>query len=171
MNTTFYAPTGAATQVVTHILLVEDDRLTADLLRFVFERQGWQVTQVADGQAAQALLQGPAGFDAVVLDLLLPQLGGLALLAWLRGQPALGALPVLVLSALDGDEVPVQAFDAGASDFVRKPFNPDELLARLRRLLPGYRPGPRAERQWTAPVADLHSDLSAPARGNSHGPS
>ena len=115
------------------ILVVDDDALTLALLRHVLERQGLQVSAATDGRAAQDLLQADPGFDALVLDLLLPQIGGLALLAWLRQQPALATLPVLVLSALDGGEEAVQALAAGASDYMRKPFNPDELLARLRR--------------------------------------
>lgn len=130
------SPVHRPLRVAPRILVVDDDPLTLALLRHVLERQGLQVSTVADGRAAQDLLQGGPGFDAVVLDLLLPQIGGLALLAWLRQQPAMVSLPVLVLSALDGGQEAVQALTAGASDYLRKPFNPDELLARLRRWLP-----------------------------------
>jgi len=133
----------------THVLVVEDEPMTADLLRFVLERQGYRTSHVVDGLAAKAWLQGPERVDAMVLDLLLPQLGGLDLLRWLRVQPSRALLPVLVLSALDGDDVAVQAFRAGASDYLRKPFNPDELLARLRRCM-------ESPAQDLAPAASRH---------------
>ena len=118
------------------ILVVEDDAFTTALLRFLLERQGLQVQTVADGPSALArLAQGPVP-DAVVLDLLLPQVSGLAVLARLREQPAWAQTPVLVLSALDAGSDMAQAFAAGAHDYLSKPFNPEELLARLQRLLP-----------------------------------
>ena len=80
------------------------------------------------------------GTDAVLLDLLLPQLGGLAVLERLRQHPAWVNTPVVVLSALDAGSDLAQAFAAGASDYVTKPFNPEELLARLQRLLPNTWP-------------------------------
>ena len=126
------------------ILLVEDDAFTVALLRFVLERQGLQVHTVADGPAALACMeQGPVP-DAVLLDLLLPQLGGLAVLERLRQHPGWAHTPVVVLSALDAGSDLAQAFAAGANDYVTKPFNPEELLARLQRLLPNAWPTPAA---------------------------
>lgn len=122
------------------ILVVEDDAFTLALLRFVLERQGLQVQTVADGPAALACIaQGPVP-DAVLLDLLLPQVSGLAVLERLRQSPAWAQTPVVVLSALDAGSDLAQAFAAGASDYVTKPFNPEELLARLQRLLPNTWP-------------------------------
>lgn len=118
------------------ILVVEDDAFTVALLRFLLERQGLRVRTAADGPSALACIeQGPVP-DAVVLDLLLPQLSGLAVLARLRQQPAWAHTPVVVLSALDAGSEMAQAFAAGANDYLTKPFNPEELLARLQRLLP-----------------------------------
>lgn len=118
------------------ILVIEDDAFTLALLRFLFERQGLRVLTATDGPSALACLaQGPVP-DAVVLDMLLPQLSGLAVLARLRQQPAWAQTPVVVLSALDAGHEMAQAFAAGANDYLTKPFNPEELLARLQRLLP-----------------------------------
>lgn len=121
------------------ILVVEDDTFMASLLRFLLERQGMTVTVLGDGRAAIdriESLQGNASFDAVLLDLRLPQVSGLEVLTRLRQQPAWLGTSVLVLSALDtGGEV-AAALDAGANDYMTKPFNHEELLARLRRLLP-----------------------------------
>lgn len=118
------------------ILVVEDDEFMAALVRAMLERQQMRVSCVADGRAAlERLDEGPV-FDAVVLDLMLPQVSGLEVLAQLRQRAGWQDTPVLVLSAVDaGDEI-ARAFAAGASDYVVKPFNPEEFLARLARLLP-----------------------------------
>lgn len=119
-----------------HILVIEDDAFMAALLRFLFERQSLQVTVLTDGRAALECLKQPARFDAVVLDLRLPQVSGMEVLACLRQHPDWVATPVLVLSALDTGAQVAAALQGGASDYLTKPFNPEELLARLRRLLP-----------------------------------
>lgn len=118
------------------ILVIEDDDFTASLLQFVLERQQMQVTRVADGRTALNLIAQGHACDAVLLDLMLPQVSGLEVLAQLRQRAGWQDTPVLVLSAVDaGDEI-ARAFAAGASDYVVKPFNPEEFLARLARLLP-----------------------------------
>lgn len=118
------------------ILLVEDDEFMSSLLTFMLERQNMQVIHAADGRAALEHIQGPARCDALVLDLMLPQIGGMDILARIRQQAGWAGVPVLVVSALDSGAQIAAALQAGASDFVSKPFNPQELLARLTRLLP-----------------------------------
>lgn len=113
------------------ILVIEDDDFTAALLQFLLERQQMQVTRVADGRAAlNRIAQGHA-CDAVLLDLMLPQVSGTEVLRQLRQHPGWANRPVLVLSALDSGEDIAHAFTSGASDYLIKPFNPEELLARL----------------------------------------
>ncbi len=119
-----------------HLLVIEDDAFMAALLRFLLERQGLQVTVLGDGRAALECLQSEARFDAVVLDLRLPQVSGMEVLTRMRALAAWNRTPVLVLSALDGGQEVAAALDAGAGDYLTKPFDPQELLARLRRLLP-----------------------------------
>jgi two-component system sensor histidine kinase/response regulator len=114
-----------------HILVIEDDDFMGTLLQFVLERQHMQVTRVADGRAALERIDLGAPVDAVVLDWMLPQVSGLEVLAHLRQHPDWAQRPVLVLSALDGGSDIARAFQAGASDYLSKPFNPQELLARL----------------------------------------
>jgi DNA-binding response OmpR family regulator len=123
------------------ILVVEDDPFMASLLRFMLERQQAQVTPVSDGHAALQALQSPGHWDAVLLDLRLPQLSGMEVLAQMRQWPARASTPVMVLSALDTGAEVAAALDAGAGDYLTKPFNPEELLARLRRLLPATAAG------------------------------
>lgn len=118
------------------ILVIEDDEFMASLLGFMLARQNLQVTRVADGQAALAQLDGDQLPDAVVLDLMLPQVSGMQVLEGMKARHGWTDTPVLVLSALDtGGEI-ARAFHAGASDYVTKPFNPEEFMARLMRLLP-----------------------------------
>lgn len=118
------------------ILVIEDDEFMASLLGFMLARQNLQVTRVADGQAALAQLDGDQVPDAVVMDLMLPQVSGMQVLEGMKARQGWTDTPVLVLSALDtGGEI-ARAFHAGASDYVTKPFNPEEFMARLMRLLP-----------------------------------
>jgi DNA-binding response OmpR family regulator len=117
------------------ILVIEDDEFTAALLRFVFERQQMQVTRVADGRSAMELIRDGHECDAVVLDWMLPQISGLEVLLQIQKHPGWASKPVLVLSAQDDGAQIARAFQAGAADYMTKPFNPEELLARLGRLI------------------------------------
>ncbi len=114
------------------ILLVEDEQLLGEGIQMGLRQAGWQTDWVSDGQAARhALACEP--FAALVLDLGLPRLSGLEVLKGLRA--AGNKLPVLILTARDAPEDVVAALDAGADDYVIKPFNLGELAARLRALI------------------------------------
>lgn len=115
------------------ILIVEDDAFTAQLLQFVFEREKYAVTWLPDGQQAQNHLQQHAPGDVVLLDLMLPHVDGLDLLSQLRSLPAWQHTWVMVLSARDQTSDIRQAFALGADDYMTKPFDPQELLARVQR--------------------------------------
>ncbi len=117
------------------ILLVEDDEFMSSLLTFVLERLQMQVIRVADGHAALQHMTGPADCDAVLLDLMLPQVSGMDVLAHMKRQPGWADVPVLVVSALDSGAQIARALRAGSADYITKTFNPEELLARLSRLL------------------------------------
>lgn len=114
-------------------LVVEDDDHIGHLLRFMLERAGWRVTLARDGREAQACIQQLAPPDIVLLDVMLPFMDGLALLALLRRQPGWAQVPVLMLTAKTQERDIVRALDAGANDYILKPFQPEELLARVRR--------------------------------------
>lgn len=114
------------------ILLVEDDPLLGDGLAAGLAQSGYAVDWLRDGEAAVAALSGEA-FAAVVLDLGLPRRDGLSVLRWLRGRH--DATPVLILTARDRIEDKVQGLDLGADDYVLKPFDLDEVAARLRALV------------------------------------
>ncbi len=114
------------------ILLVEDDRLLGDGLQAGLTQAGYAVDWLRDGEAAVAALSTES-FAAVVLDLGLPKRDGLSVLQWLRGRH--DATPVLILTARDQLEDKVRGLDLGADDYVLKPFDLDEIAARLRALV------------------------------------
>ncbi|MGK0674076.1 MAG: response regulator transcription factor [Halothiobacillaceae bacterium] len=124
------------------ILLAEDDDSLATALREALQRAGYVVDRAADG--AEALFLGQEGlYDAVILDLGLPVRPGLDILRTWRGAGL--TLPVLILTARDAWFEKVDGFNAGADDYLTKPFHPEELLARLAALLRrarGQPPGP-----------------------------
>jgi DNA-binding response OmpR family regulator len=114
-----------------HILAVDDDEGLRELLQEYLSAQGYQVTTVADGVAMDAHLAGhPA--DLVILDLMLPGEDGLALARKLRAR---GDTPIIMLSARGEDVDRIIGLEVGADDYLAKPFNPRELLARIRALL------------------------------------
>ena len=114
------------------ILLVEDDRMLGDGVKAGLAGAGFAVDWVRDGEAALAALAAES-FTAIVLDLGLPRRDGLSVLSALRG--AGNPVPVLVLTARDQVVDKVRCLDLGADDYVVKPFDLDELAARLRALV------------------------------------
>jgi DNA-binding response OmpR family regulator len=117
---------------MAHLLIVEDDELLRDGLCAQLVHAGHSVSSASDGAQAQRLLESTR-FDGVVLDLGLPVVDGISVLQWLRQR--LAALPVLILTARDGVDDRVQGLNAGADDYLTKPFNMAELLARLQAML------------------------------------
>ncbi len=114
------------------ILIVEDDRQLRQSLARGLREESYLVDQAADGEEALALAAAHA-YDAVVLDVLLPHADGLEVCRALRAREA--QVPILMLTALDAVEHRIAGLDAGADDYLTKPFDFGELLARLRALL------------------------------------
>src|ERR1700723_3223497 len=124
-----------------HILVIDDDREIRDLLARFLEKQQIRVTAVRDGkEARRAWTNGH--YQLVVLDLMLPGESGLDLARWLRGQ---SDIPIVMLTAMGEETDRIIGLDLGADDYLAKPFNPRELLARIRAVL--RRAGDRAEKK------------------------
>ena len=116
------------------ILVVDDERAVRDSLRRALELEGYEIELAADGREALSRLEnGDSQPDAVILDVLMPGVDGLEVCRRLRRTGS--RLPVLMLTARAEVENRVEGLDAGADDYVTKPFALEELLARLRALL------------------------------------
>ncbi len=115
-----------------HILVVDDDREIRRLLGDYLARNGYRVSTAADGNEMRHLL-GHSKPDLVVLDVMLPGTDGLELCRELRSQNA--ATPVIMLTARDEEMDRVIGLEMGADDYLAKPFNPRELLARIKSVL------------------------------------
>lgn len=117
-----------------HILLVEDDVAIARLMTIHLQRAGYLLTVCGDGLDAQDLL-AKNHYDGVVLDRMLPGRRGLDVLRWIRGREAIETIPVLMVTALTMAGERVRGLNEGADDYLGKPFEPDELVARVAALL------------------------------------
>jgi two-component system OmpR family response regulator len=126
--------------LLPHILVVDDDREIRDLLGMFLERQNFRVTSVRDAREARRIWPN-GNFQLVILDLMLPGEGGLDFGRWLRSQ---SDVPIVMLTAMADDTDRIIGLELGADDYVPKPFNPRELLARVRAVL---RRGSETERR------------------------
>jgi two-component system response regulator QseB len=114
------------------VLLVEDDGMIAQGLQTALRQANYAVDWVADGKSADAALQDSV-FDLVLLDLGLPQRDGLDVLRGMRRRG--GTTPVIILTARDDVQQRIAGLDAGADDYIVKPFDLDEVMARMRSVL------------------------------------
>ncbi len=128
-------------ETMPHVLVVDDDREIRELLARFLERNRFRVTSARD--AREARRNWPNGhYQLVVLDLMLPGEGGLDLARWLRTQ---SDVPIVMLTAMGEETDRIIGLELGADDYLPKPFNPRELLARIRAVL--RRSSERAERR------------------------
>jgi DNA-binding response OmpR family regulator len=114
--------------------VAEDDEHIGHLLQFMLERAGFAVALATDGRAAQAHIESQPAPAVALFDVMMPFLDGLQLLGLVRRQPGWETVPVMMLTAKARERDIARALDAGASDYLVKPFQPEELLARVRRL-------------------------------------
>ncbi|QQS15079.1 MAG: phosphate regulon transcriptional regulator PhoB [Rhodospirillales bacterium] len=138
-----------------HVLVVEDEAPLVELLRYNLDRAGYRVSTAADGEAAMRAL-GEDMPDLVLLDWMLPLMSGLEVCRQLRRQPTTSNIPIIMLTARGEEQDRVRGLDAGADDYVTKPFSPTELVARVRAVLRRIRP---ALAEQVLGYADLSMDL------------
>jgi CheY-like chemotaxis protein len=112
------------------ILVADDDDDVRELVVFRLERAGYEVVTASDGQEAVAVaLERPP--DVCVIDVMMPRLDGYEVTERLRASPDLAEVPILLLTASVQEAAVNRGFDAGASDYIKKPFSPHELVERI----------------------------------------
>ena len=139
------------------VLLADDDRAIRESLSRALGLEGYDVVHAADGAAALAAAQ-TAQPDVAILDVMMPNIDGLTVCRVLRADR--NRLPILMLTARTETSDRVAGLDAGADDYLAKPFELDELLARLRALLRRTQPDDRSEAE-TIQLGDLRIDTTA----------
>lgn len=117
------------------VLVVEDDEHVAQLLQFMLARNGFEVHFASDGRQGRQLIETLPPPACALLDVMLPFHDGFELVRMLRARPGWERVPVIMLTAKTQERDVVRGLEAGADDYVVKPFQPNELLARLRRLV------------------------------------
>jgi two-component system, NtrC family, sensor kinase len=128
------------TAATTHILVVDDEpEIAESLADFLTKKENYQISLAGDGQQAVRFLQSTVGsdteIDLVLLDMRMPVMSGLDVLAWIRSHPDLRYTRVVLLTAAAGSHEKVEALSAGADDYITKPYYPQELLARVKTIL------------------------------------
>ena len=116
------------------VLAADDDEDILELITFRLERSGYTVVQARDGEEAWNLAQVQPP-DLAVLDVMMPKLDGFELTRRMRAKPETERVPIILLTARAQDADVQQGFDAGADDYLRKPFSPQELRARVQAIL------------------------------------
>lgn len=119
---------------MTKILVVDDELYILELVRFNLEKEGYQVLVTTDGQTAiqQIYAERP---DLVILDIMLPKMDGLEICRFLRSDQQFAELPIIMLTAKGEERDTVMGLDMGADDYIKKPFSPRELVARVKARL------------------------------------
>lgn len=140
-----------------HVLIVEDETALVELLRYNLEQSGFRVSVAHDGEEALTLVQEDMP-DLVLLDWMLPLMSGIEVCRQLRRQTQTANLPIIMLTARGEEGDRVRGLDAGADDYVSKPFSPTELVARIRAVLRRIRPALADE---ALSYADIVMDLVA----------
>ena len=139
------------------LLLVEDDRAIAELVKYHFTRADYTVTTTASGEEALILVEEIRP-DLMVLDWMIEGISGIELCRRLRRKPATANLPIIMLTARGEEDDRLRGLETGADDYVTKPFSPKELVVRAAAVLRRVRPALAAE---TLDYGGLEMDLGA----------
>ncbi|HET9424833.1 MAG TPA: response regulator [Gemmatimonadaceae bacterium] len=131
-------------EVSRHVLVADDEPHIGRIIKMKLEQGPFRVTLVYDGREAMEALERHEDISLVLLDLMMPHLSGLDVLAAVRANPKLAGLPCIILTAAGQEQQHTKAMQLGASDFLTKPFSPKRLYARAAELV-GLPPEDRAE--------------------------
>ena len=117
------------------VLVVEDDQVVMTLLDHMLARRGFRVRRAVDGRQAAAIIDEVDPPSLVLLDVMLPYVDGFELMRRIRESDPWSKVPIIMLTAKSKERDVVRALEAGANDYVIKPFKPEELIARVRRFV------------------------------------
>jgi two-component system, OmpR family, alkaline phosphatase synthesis response regulator PhoP len=117
------------------VMIVEDDAIVARMLAHTLSQRGFSVNLASDGKMAVESIIGQPPPSLVLLDIILPFFDGFEVLEKIRNQKNWKNVPIIMLTSKTQEPSVVRAFDAGANDYVTKPFQIEELMARIRRLM------------------------------------
>ncbi|MCB1322305.1 MAG: phosphate regulon transcriptional regulator PhoB [Leptospiraceae bacterium] len=141
----------------TTILIVEDEEAIVTMLRYNLEKEGYKVESTDDGEEALTMVKEHRP-DVIVLDWMLPSMSGIEVCEALRRNPETKGIPIIMLSARGEEGDRIQGLDAGADDYMIKPFSPSELNARIRAVFRRFRP---ALTEKVLNFSDVRMDLAA----------
>lgn len=116
-------------------LVIEDDDVIAKLLDLILVRDGFTVTRAADGREGLRYIEAAQRPDLILLDVMLPFISGFDVLRRVRLTAGWENIPLIMLTAKSQEADIVNSLDSGASDYIVKPFKPNELIARIKRLM------------------------------------
>jgi DNA-binding response OmpR family regulator len=122
-------------QISPSIMIIEDDRIISGLLQHILARRGYQIHVALDGRMATAMIEEIEPPHLILLDVMLPFVDGFELLKQIRSKPNWTELPIIMLTSKAQEKNIVRALEAGANDYIVKPFQPEELVARVRRFV------------------------------------
>lgn len=115
------------------ILLVDDDKMVITLMNYRLKKDGFDINVCNDGKSAINQLQESLP-DLIIVDIMMPKVSGFEVLRFLRNKLQ-SNIPVIVLSSINDEDTLIEAFELGANEFVTKPFNPEEIVIRIKKLL------------------------------------
>lgn len=136
------AETNSDTAKEASILLVEDDEVTAYMLEYLLQREGYEVTCVFDGKQAITAINKNPPFTLALLDIMLPYVSGIEIIAHIRSLGEWDQTAIIMLSGKSQEKDIIKALDSGADDYIVKPFQPGEVLARIRKTVRLFQHGP-----------------------------
>lgn len=125
----------AEKNINSSIMVIEDDQIISGLLQHILTRRGYEVHHARDGRAASAMIEEIGVPQLILLDVMLPFLDGFELLQQIRLKKQWSEIPIIMLTLKGQEKDIVRALDAGANDYIVKPFQPEELVARVRRFI------------------------------------
>jgi CheY-like chemotaxis protein len=123
-------------QLSNRVLIADDDPVIRHLVGSIVKQEGYQVVSVNDGRDAVRLLKFDSDFKLAIFDMMMPHLEGIDIISYMRTEKRLARIPVMIITAASDLTLMADSFAAGATAFLAKPINPEQIQKTLRMLLP-----------------------------------